>query len=78
MVDGKRQPMLFRLILFLIWKYHEDRILPNFLRVQAAKVIVHKRFNCLVDVINYAFEFMVFVGVDLCEKKQMLVIALIW
>jgi hypothetical protein len=65
MVDGKRQPMLLRLILFLIGENHEHRILPDLLRVQAAKVIVHKRFNCLVDVINYAFEFVVFVGVDL-------------
>lgn len=74
MVDGERRPLLLCLILFLVGEYHENGILPDFFRVQTAKVIIHKRFNCLVNVINYSFEFVVFVGVDLSvnERKYLL------
>lgn len=70
MVDGKRQPMLLRLILFLVGEYVEDGILPHLLRrFQAAEVVVHEGLDGLVNVINHAFQLVVFVGVNLSEKS---------
>jgi hypothetical protein len=70
MVDGESPPILLGLILFLVAvEYVKDRIFPCLLGVQTAKVIVHKRFNCLVNVINYAIQFVVFIRVDLCGVK---------
>lgn len=65
MVDFKSQPLLLRLILFLIGEDVENWILPYLFRIQTAKVIVHKRFNRFVNVINYALQFMVFIRIHL-------------
>lgn len=70
MVDWERQPLLLRLILFLVRKYVKQvGVFPDFLRVQTAKVVVHEGFNCLVNVINYAFQLVILVGVNLNVAK---------
>lgn len=62
--------MLLRLILFLVGEYVEDGILPHLLRrFQAAEVVVHEGLDGLVNVINHAFQLVVFVGVNLSEKS---------
>lgn len=43
------------LLMFFLLKDVEDRILPLFTRIQTTEVVVHKRFNCLMYVINDAF-----------------------
>ena len=70
MVDGENAPLLFRLILFFVRKNVEDGILPYFFGVQTAKVVIHEGFNCLMNVINYALQFVVFVGVNLWERGR--------
>lgn len=71
MVDWERQPLLLRLILFLVRKYvKEIGVLPHLFRVQTAKVVVHEGFNCLVNVINYAFQLVILVGVNLNVVKD--------
>lgn len=66
MVDWERQPLLLRLILFLVREYVKQiGVLPHLSRVQAAKVVVHEGFNRLVNVINDAFQLMILVGVNL-------------
>lgn len=63
-------PLLLRLILFLVGEYVKDRIFPHLLRLKAAKVVVHERFNCLVNVINDAPQLVVFIRVNLHEKAK--------
>lgn len=67
MVDGERQPMLLCLILLVVVvrEYEKDRIEAVQADIQAAKVIVHEGLNCLMNVINDAFQFVVFIGVNL-------------
>lgn len=55
---------LHLLMLFLL-KDVEDWILPLFARIQTTKVVIHKRFNCLMYVINNAFQLVIFIGINL-------------
>lgn len=69
MVPGEDQPVLLGLILFLAGEDVEDGILPGGkLGIEAAEVVVHERLDGLVNVINDAFQLVVFVSVDLWQK----------
>lgn len=71
MVPGEDQPVLLGLILFLAGEDVEDWILPRRqLGVQAAEVVVHKGLDSLVNMINDAFQLVVFVGVDLWQRND--------
>lgn len=69
MVGWEDEPLLLCLILFLVGKYVKDRILPHLFRIQVSKIIVHKRFNCFVNVINYTSQLVVFISVNLNTSK---------
>lgn len=55
---------LYGLILFLV-EYIKYRIFPYFSCIQTSKIIIHKRFNCFMNVINYSLQLVVFISVYL-------------